>query len=280
MSDWTARKVLDWAKKDLESRGMQSPRLDAELLLVHALGIERVGLYMDLDRPLSQDERTRYRAALLRRQKHEPVAYILGEKEFYGLNMRVTPAVLIPRPETELLVDHTLLAIKEIESPTVIDVCTGSGCVAIAVAHMRRDAHVSGIDVSLDALEIARENGIKHGVQVQWREGDLLHGVEGIFDVVVSNPPYIESEMMEGLMPDVRLHEPALALDGGKDGLDLIQRLLPSSYLLLKSGGQLFFEIGEGQHKASCDLAIQAGFVDIKVNLDLSGKPRMISAKK
>lgn len=248
----TIRELLAVSTDWLKGRGIESARLDAELLLGHALSESRLELYLDLDRPLTDAERDRFRPLLARRGRHEPVAYILGEKEFYGLPMRVTPAVLVPRPETEVLVDHALERLPEDARGVVVDLCTGSGCVAVALAHARPGLRVIATDLSPEALAVARENARRHGVEerVELRQGDALAPVADVQGaaLVVGNPPYIKPADEAGLMPDVREHEPRLALIGeDADGLGVHRRVLAGARALLDDDGAVMLESGYDQ---------------------------------
>lgn len=236
----------------LAERGSTSPRLDAELLLAHALGTTRLGLYLDSHRPLNAEELARMRELLKRRGRHEPVAYILGRKEFYGRDFVVTPAVLVPRPETECLVEHVLGQLQQRFGPEapldVLEFGTGSGAVAITLALNRRSLRVISTEISPAAAAIARQNAASHGVQDRVSilvQGDF-EGVTGPFHAVVANPPYVAECEAECLPPDVRDYEPAEALFGGPDGLRWITWLLEHSAALLAPEGFLAMEIGAG----------------------------------
>lgn len=242
------RVSIDW----LTTRGSESPRLDAELLLGHALGESRLQLYLDLDRPLTDAERDTYRGLLARRGRHEPVAYILGEKEFYGLPMGVSPAVLVPRPDTETLVDLALARLDPDAEEIVLDLCTGSGCVAVALLSERPKLKVIATDLSPEALAVARLNGERNAVaeRLELRLGDALAPVAELRNVklVVGNPPYIRHRDREGLMADVVDHEPALALFGeGDDGLGVHRRVLADVHAMLRPGGAVILEAGFDQ---------------------------------
>src|SRR5450755_2202817 len=226
---WTIESLLRWAADDFRSRGIDSPRLDAELLLAKALGTTRIQLVVDARRPLSPDELSRMRELVRRRRSREPVAYILGEREFYGREFRVDKRVLVPRPDTETLVEVALARTRGCSmSMRALDLCTGSGCVAISLARERPTASVVGVDLSADALAVARDNALRLGAyNVALREGDLFEGLgDARFDVVTANPPYIASSEIATLMADVRDFEPRLALDGGADGLALVRRIV------------------------------------------------------
>lgn len=245
---WTIRDVLDWATKDFESKGIESPRLDAELLVARALGIDRIGLYLDLGRPLLEAERGAIRPLLIRRREREPVAYILGHRDFYGRRFSVTRDVLIPRPDTETLVEHALRVIEEDTALRVADVGTGSGAIAVSIAAERPLVHVVATDISQAALAVASENAVAMGVadRVHFEQADLF-GTEGAFDVVLSNPPYIRGADMPGLQAEVREYEPSSALAGGEDGLDVVRTLIARATEVTVPSAQMLIEIGAGQ---------------------------------
>ncbi len=308
MEPWTIGRLLDTAAGYLRGKGSSSPRLDAELLLAESLGLERIGLYIQHDRPLTAAEVSAYRALVARRAAHEPVAYILGRAHFRHLTLQVGPGVLIPRPETEELVELALEVLRrrpawgslsrstgetapageaptadgagDVGPPTIVDVGTGCGAIAVSLAREGRVA-VVGVDTSPEALAVAEANvaAVGAGGLVELREGDLLSGVgDGTLDLVVSNPPYVRSGDIAGLAPDVRLFEPVAALDGGPDGLAVYRRLVPAAARALRPGGTLLLEMGEDQAGDVERLAREAGFVLVTVHRDLSRKDRMVEA--
>ena len=245
---WTIRDVLDWATQDFAGRGIASPRLDAELLVAKALETDRVGLYLDLNRPLVDQERSAIRPLVARRREREPVAYILGHRDFYGRRFKVTPDVLIPRPDTETLVDHALECIPEDAACRVLDVGTGSGAIAVTIAAERPLAIVTATDISEAALKVASENAKQLEVanRIRFEHANLLSGVEQ-YDVIVSNPPYIAQSEMAALQAEIREHEPIAALEAGEDGLDVVRALLSASEPATASGAQMLIEIGATQ---------------------------------
>jgi release factor glutamine methyltransferase len=259
--------TLAAATATLAAAGSETPRLDAELLLASALGVRRERLVIDSGESIGGDALERFEGLVARRAAHEPVAYILGRKEFRHISVAVDPRVLIPRPETELLVEVGLTL------PTgarVVDVGTGSGAVALALKHERPDLRVLGTDVSTDALAVARANAARLGLEVEFVEADLLDGVEGPFDAVLANPPYVESGAR--LPPDVAEYEPAGALLAGPDGLDVIRRLVEAA-----AGVPLFaLEVGAGQAPAVRALLEGAGFGSIELLRDLAGHERVV----
>jgi release factor glutamine methyltransferase len=250
---WTIGRLLTWTTDYLKRRGSESPRLDAEVMLAHVLDWQRVQLYTHFTEEVPESPRGRFRDLVRRRAEGAPVAYLVGRKEFYSLAFEVSPAVLIPRPESEFVVVEFLALTKGQESTRAVDVGTGSGCLAIASAHRDPGARFVAIDISDAALAVARKNAERHGVadRIDFRLGDRLEPVldEGPFDVVMSNPPYIPTDEVRRLEPGVRDYEPHLALDGGPDGLDMVRGLIEQSIPLLRPGGHLILEIGTAQEK-------------------------------
>jgi len=250
---WTVGRLLTWTTDYLKRRGSESPRLDAEVMLAHVLDWQRVELYTHFTDEVPERPRGRYRDLVRRRCEGSPVAYLVGRKEFYSLAFEVSPAVLIPRPESEFVVVEFLSVTQGLEATRAVDVGTGSGCLAIACAFRNPGVRFVAIDVSEEALAVARRNAAKHGVadRIDFRLGDRLEPASGEepFDVVLSNPPYIPTADIPGLEVGVRDYEPHLALDGGPDGLAMVRGLVEQSIPLLKPGGHLILEIGTAQEK-------------------------------
>jgi release factor glutamine methyltransferase len=315
---WTILELLKWTTARFTDRGLSSPRLDAELLVAHTLGLARIQLYAQFDRPLGPDELGQLRELVRRRQAGEPVAYISGRKEFWSLDLSVDQRVLIPRPETELAVEEALTFVPAPARPAraaaatadadadadadttstatpaatpvvatppepvfLCDVGTGSGAIALALKKERPAATVIAIDLSPDALTVARANAERLGLAVDFRQGDLLAVLDPgqPLDVLVANLPYVPRGEIAGLSPEVR-HEPALALDGGTDGLDLLRRIITGAPALLATGGALILEVGAGQAPAVAELCAAAGLVDVVVRRDLAGIERVVRARK
>ncbi len=279
MSDtWTPLKLLAWTQGYFARSGVDAPRLTAELLLAHALGCDRVRLYLDFDKPLGPEELARYRALVKRRGEGEPTAYLTGAREFYGHAFRVDGRALIPRPETELLVEAALAALPE--EGAALDLCTGSGCVAISLALARPRAAVSAADLSAEALALARENAERLGARVTLLEGDLFAPVpDGArFDVVTANAPYVPSGELPGLARELR-REPRLALDGGPDGLAVLRRLVRDAPRFLRPGGALLLEMHETHADPLPALCREAGLASAEVRRDLAGLPRLVVAR-
>jgi release factor glutamine methyltransferase len=281
---WTIRRVLKWTADDFAGRGIDSARLDAELLVAHALGVDRVRLYMDLDRPLVGDELAAIRALVGRRRQREPVAYILGRREFYGRRFEVSPAVLVPRPETELLVDRALELLAEDAAGPVLDLCTGSGAIAITLAAERAALEVDATDLSEAALEVARRNAAALGVgeRVHLFAGDLFAplapsgAAPRSYALIACNPPYVAERERASLAPEVAAHEPSLALFGGADGLSVLRRLCAEAPRWLAPEGRILIEIGIEQGAAVSALLRDAGFRETVVRPDLSGRDRLV----
>lgn len=280
---WTTLKVLTWTTGRFTERGLGSPRLDAEVLLAHVLGTTRVGLYTAFDQPLSEGELTRMRELIKRRTGGEPVAYLVGEQEFWSLALHVEPAVLIPRRDTETLVEVALREARHRTIHRLADVCTGSGAVALALATEVPTAEIWASDVSPDALAVARKNVERHKLEarVQLVQGDLCAPLAAgaPFDLIVSNPPYVRDAEIATLSTEVQ-REPRLALAGGADGLDLVRRLAPAARELLAPGGFLALEHGFDQASDVRELLAAAGFGEITTTRDLAGHERITAGRK
>lgn len=262
-------------------------RLDAETLLLHVTGKDRAWLLTHREDDFGGCTAARFASLVQRRLTGEPIQYITGEAEFYGLPFRVTPDVLIPRPETEHLVEAALALAKRYERARIVDVGTGSGAIAVALAHHLPEARITAIDLSATALDVARENARRNGVEshIQFLEGDLLapilksEGTGSTFDIIVSNPPYVPGADRYSLSVEVRDYEPALALFAGEDGLDVYRRLIPAAYAGLAAGGYIALEIGFGQSQQVGGILAAGGFGTIAFTPDLQGIPRVASAQ-
>jgi release factor glutamine methyltransferase len=280
---WTIGRLLTWTKDYLARRGSESPRLDAEVMLAHVLKWERVQLYTHFTEEVNEQSRSQYRELVRRRAEGSPVAYLVKRKEFYSLAFEVSPAVLSPRPESEFVVVEFLAVAKGMESPRAVDVGTGSGCLAIASAHQHRGASFVAIDISEEALNVAKRNAAQHQVadRIDFRLGDRLQPVadEGPFDVVISNPPYISTARIEQLEAGVRDYEPRRALDGGPSGLEMVARLIEESIPLLKPGGHLILEIGTDQEQPVRTLIAAQDQLELAPTIhDHAQHPRVIRA--
>ena len=279
---WTVRRVLAWVTEHLRSRRFETPGLEAELLLCHVLQCDRIGLLMDRDRPLAERELSAYRGLVARRRNHEPTAYLLGRREFYGHVFEVNRSVLVPRPDTETLVDVALDRTRDRSMfGRVVDVCTGSGNIAVSFAKERPTWRVMGTDVSKGALEVASRNAVRIGVawNTMFGEGDLLEPVRGwgLVDLIVANPPYIATSAIDGLSEEIRNNEPRLALDGGADGLDVVRRLVDVAPSCLVEDVVLAMEIGCDQGRVVSELVERAGWRSVRVTQDLGKRDRVVS---
>jgi len=269
----TLAEVLRGATDYLAQRGVEQPRLDAELLLARALGLERIELYTQHDRPLTEAERTAARELVARRGRREPLAYVLGDWDFRRLTLRTDARALVPRPETEIVVERCLALLEGVDAPRVVDVGTGTGAIALALAHERPDARVTATDASPEALALARENATMLGLAVELVEANLLDGLEGPFDLVVSNPPYVTAAELEGLEPEVRDWEPRGALvDEGQT--DRLMRAAPRVLT-----GWLVLEVHEDRAVEIVVALETLGYAAVTISPDLTGRARVVEAK-
>ncbi len=281
---WTLIELLNTTADYLLDKEFEDARLNAELLLGHALGLSRVELYTNFDRPLTSDEITTCRALLKRRLAHEPIQHILGETEFFSMPFKVTPDILIPRPETELLVEKVIelcsSKYSEHEDIQILDVGTGSGCIAISIARHVNNASVTAVDISRDALKMAYGNAQAHEVDIKLKELDALKPWPAeylnTFDIVVSNPPYVSFSEYERLQPEIKNFEPKISLLGGNDGLDFYRKFSNILPTLLKNKAYAFFEIGERQAASVKNIYADSGFSGLQVYDDLAGKNRIV----
>lgn len=280
---WTVRRVLEWTIGHLKKHGSDSPRLDAEVLLAHARGCARIQLYTAYDEVLSDPVRQTMRDLVKRRANAEPVAYLVGTKEFYSLPFEVNSHVLIPRPDTELLVMEGLRIIQSIEQPRVLELGVGSGCISTALAVNNRRAEIVGVEIDSETMAVAQRNLVRHKVadRVELRQGDLFSPVSPgeAFDLLVSNPPYISSEEIPRLDATVRQHEPHRALDGGPDGLDIIRRIAAGAASVLRPGGAILLEFSPEQAEPVRQILANHQFADISILNDLGQTARAIFAR-
>ncbi len=260
----------------LQTVGITDASIDAWYLMEYCFGISRATYYMQMHQEADQEGFQKYQQCIEQRLQHIPVSQIVQERDFYGYRFYVNQHVLAPRQETEELVEHVL---PYSEGKRVLDLCTGSGCIILTLAKEGHLRQAVGIDISEEALQVANENKKRLGVDVSFYQSDLFDSVEGTFDIIVSNPPYIPTEDIKELMPEVRLHEPMLALDGKEDGLEFYRRICKDAKRYLTEDGYLFFEIGYDQGNAVSDLLSAAGFTNVKVLKDLSGLDRMVYAQ-
>ena len=283
---WTIIKILDWTKQYFADRGVENPRLDAEVLLCAVLQCERIKLYMDFERPLTGAELSQYKNYVARRGQHEPLAYILGEKEFMRNSFKVTPATLVPRPETELLVESLIKAARGLKADgdvKILDIGTGSGAIIVSLLDYLPNAKGVGVDISVDALIVAEENSRRIGVRERagFMQSDLFSRIpaDKKFDIIVSNPPYIPAADIAGLAKDVQ-KEPRGALDGGADGLDFYRRIISEAMDHMADEGILAFEVGINQAQVVAELCRKAGFKATAIRKDYADIERMVFAVK
>lgn len=277
---WTNLKVLNWTKEFLAAKGVENSRLEAEWLLCAATGLDRVGLYLQFDKPLNDNELSSYRDMVARRARREPLQHILGTQEFYGLDFEVSADVLIPRHDTEVLIEQALALVPNAGS--ILDIGTGSGCIAVSLAVQFPNAIVTATDISVTALDVARRNIEKHNIVVETLLGSLFEPLKNrSFDLIVSNPPYIPTAVIAELAPEVRDFDPYGALDGGKDGLDIYRLLIPEAYSYLNTAGWLLLEVGSGQAADVTGIFNDAGGYEKPVTaFDPGGIERVVAAQR
>jgi len=282
------KSLLNKTTEFFKNKGIANPRLDAEVLLADLLDMERIKLYVNFDYPLTEAELTEYRNRVVRRAKREAVSYITGHKEFMSLDFKINKGVLIPRPETELLVENIIdyCEENELKAPNIVEVGPGSGAIMVSLGHYLEEAKILGIDISKKAVEVSRENIKYHelGERLTVNKGNLLFPLlkrdTNNVDIVVSNPPYISDEEMKNLAPEIK-NEPELALKAGKDGLDLYKKLIPQAHSVLKDGGLLALEIGYNQaDKVKEIIENEESYDQIRILKDYSGKDRMVFCNK
>lgn len=288
---WTVRRILEWTAAFFTRKKVDSPRLSAELLLSHVLSVPRIKLYTDYDRTLSEPELAAYRALVTRAAEQEPIAYLTGKAHFFNLELAITRDVLIPRPDTETLVENVLQLCRNqsgLEAPRVLDLCTGSGCIAAAIAYHLKSAVVTATDISPAAVAVARQNMERLGLagRVLVEEGDLFEPLKRMADVqpfnlIVANPPYIATGDLRTLDRSVRDYEPIGALDGGPDGLALHRRILADAAPRLLPGGRVFLEIAFDQGELAAQVASQyESFEDVRILKDYGGRDRVLTVTK
>jgi len=289
MSEWTIQKLLNWTTEYLTQKGVDAPRLSAELLLSSVLGLKRIELYTQYNRVVEEEHLAKLRELVKRAGGHEPIAYLVGKTEFYSIEFEVTPDCLIPRPETELLVQRAIEFLRQRTGPHhVCDLCTGCGTIAVAIAKNVPDARVVATDLSAAALGVAARNIKKYQLEerVELLHGDLFeplipHLDVTQFDLIACNPPYVSAAEYEALEKNVKDYEPRLALYGGQDGLDIYRRICEQVGRFLKPDGALLLEIGYTQGPAVRELLEQTGlFPSVRVDKDLTGHDRVVTAKR
>lgn len=281
---WTIRRLLEWTTQFLAKKGVEKATLDTSILLAHALAWKRIELYTRYEEEAPAAARDVLRDLVRRRSEGCPVEYLVGRKDFFSLDFEVSPAVLIPRADSEWIVTECLRLAKDIREPRILDLGTGSGCLAIAIAKHHSEARVTAVDISPDALAIAGRNAARHKVadRVTYLQGDWLSPLPAgeKFDFIVSNPPYVRHADIAGLAREVRDYEPHSALDGGADGLDVFHRTVVGAPTYLKTGGYVIIEIGWDQEAAARDrIAAIAGYELGKTIQDTAGHPRVLCAR-
>ncbi len=287
MNEWTIQKLLNWVTEYLTQKGVDAPRLSTELLLSHVLGLKRIELYTQYNKVVPQEQLTRLHGLVKRAGEQEPVAYLVGRTEFYSIEFEVTPDCLIPRPETELLVQRSIELLRQRTGPqTVCDLCTGCGIIAVAIAKNVPGAKVIATDISEPALALAAKNVEKHklGERIELRRGDLFEPLVpqlDLFDVIACNPPYVTAAEYEALDRNVKEYEPRIALYAGQDGLNLYHKIAEKANQFLMPDGLLLLEIGYQQGPAVQKLLEQTGFfTHIRIDKDLQGHDRIVVAKR
>lgn len=271
------RELLKEGMEDLQEAGITDAQIDAEYLLEYVSGMNRASYLMCMMEQAPENVIMRYHKVIRMRAAHEPLQYITGEQEFMGLSFGVSPEVLIPRQDTESLVEETLSVLKD--GNLILDMCTGSGCILISLLHEKKTCKGMGVDVAETSIALAKENATRNQVEAEWLVSDLFTEVKGEFDVIVSNPPYIATRDLEELMPEVIRYEPKRALDGHEDGLYFYRKIIEQAPCYLKPDGWLLFEIGYDQGKSVPELLAQAGFSDISVKKDYAGNDRVVRAR-
>lgn len=283
---WTIRELMKWTIDHLRQKGFEDARLNVELLLAHALDLPRIQLYLHFDKPLTAEELKRFRAFYERRLRHEPVQYIVGSTNFMGLQFKIDPRVLIPRPETETLIEQVMVASPQTLSGQplhIFEIGTGSGNIAVALAKYIKHASITTVDNNREALEVAQQNACLHAVdsQIHFIQADIFQNtfdLKGMqFDMVVSNPPYIAQHEWEQLQPEVRDYEPRSALTDGDDGFTFYRRIITLLPTVLKQGGQVVFEVGFDQADRLINGLKECGFEQLRAVLDLQGIPRVVT---
>lgn len=275
---WTIARLIRWTTTYFQERGIESPRLDTEVLLAHVLQKDRIYLYVHFEEPLEAKELATFHELVRRRGMREPVAYLTGQREFMGLNFQVTPAVLIPRPDTEILVEAALTRLQKIEAPIIADIGTGSGAIALSVLAHRTEAKAVATDISTEALTVAKRNAesLKVAERVTFRQGDLCAPLAGqIFDAILVNPPYIAESERQSLQPEVRDYEPARALFAEHEGMAFYERLLDETGNFLQAQGFLAVEAGIGQARKIQSLVTNL-WQRVEILKDYTGKERVV----
>ncbi len=298
VQDWTIGRLLEWTRGFFENKQIPDPRLEAEILLAHVLGLDRVDLYTGYEQPVQEEARTAFRQLVRRRAEREPARYLTGQAEFMSLGLKVTPACLVPRPETELLVEEALrrrgvarvspgVPARGAGPARIIELCTGCGCVAVSLAVYLPEARVTATDLSAEALEVARVNAEAHGVaeRVTLLEGDLYEALDAAdaepADLLLANPPYVREADWAGLAPEIRDHEPKGALVAGPEGTEVVARIVKGAPAYLVGGASLLVEIAADQGPPVREMAEETrGLVDVAILKDYGGQDRLLAAQR
>lgn len=275
----TYKDALEYGKQRLLECEIEDANLDAWLLLEYVSGISRSWYFVHEDEEISEDDIEEYQILIEQRGKHIPLQQLTKEAYFYGMKFFVNENVLIPRQDTEVLVEQVLSLSKGKENLKLLDMCTGSGCILLALLANLKQASGTGVDLSEKALEVAQRNGKELGIEVSWVQSDLFDKVSGSYDIIVSNPPYIETSVIEGLMDEVKLYEPRMALDGTEDGLFFYREITMQAGKYLKNNGILAFEIGYNQGKAVSEFMKENGYKEVQVLQDLAGLDRVVTGR-
>ncbi len=273
----TFRDAIIWGEEELRTANIEEAKNDAWLLLSSICKIDQTFYYLHLQEEVSPEPYSDYQIAIQKRKERIPLQYILGEQEFMGLSFRVNEHVLIPRQDTETLVEEALQLLRP--GMRIMDMCTGSGCILTSLLYHSKEVEGCGYDISKQAVFLARENAKANGVVARFEKSDLFENVKGTFDMIISNPPYIPSDVIPDLMPEVSVYEPIIALDGKEDGLYFYRKIVAESGPFLEEDGILIFEIGHDQAKAVTDMMKEAGFSDIVVIKDLANNDRVVKGR-
>lgn len=271
----TFREAICFGEEKLNIAGIEDAKHDAWLLLTFICKIDRTFYYVHMDEEMAVEQVAEYENVLSKRAEHVPLQYITGEQEFMGIPFHVNDAVLIPRQDTETLVEEALKVVRP--GMKVLDMCTGSGCILISILKNVVDVEGYGYDISKQAINVAKENAKLNNVNATFERSDLFEDVADRFDVIISNPPYIPTDVIGGLMPEVAVYEPIQALDGKEDGLHFYRRIVEKASDYLNPGGKLLFEIGHDQGESVSSLMIEAGYKDVRVIKDLAGNDRVVT---
>ncbi len=275
----TYKDALEYGKQRLLECEIEDANLDAWLLLEYVSGISRSWYFIHENEEISEDDIEEYQILIEQRGKHIPLQQLTKEAYFYGMKFFVNENVLIPRQDTEVLVEQVLSLSKGKENLKLLDMCTGSGCILLALLANLKQASGTGVDLSEKALEVAQRNGEELGIEISWVQSDLFDKVSGSYDIIVSNPPYIETSVIEGLMDEVKLYEPRMALDGTEDGLFFYREITMQAGKYLKNNGILAFEIGYNQGKAVSEFMKENGYEEVQVLQDLAGLDRVVTGR-